>query len=292
MIGLLIAAVGALGIHLLFTARTSDRRERDAALTAKIGTARDTLGRLAELAAVEIVAFSVLLALVGGALGYAMFGSVAPAVLLAAFAAWLPVASFRVRRKTALAQAQEAWPRMIEEIRVLAGAAGRSLPLALFDTGLRGPTELRPAFEEAHREWLLSTDFERTLDVLKERLADPTADAVCETLLIAHELGGSDVDRRLGDLAQDRLADTIGRKDARARQAGARFARMFVLIVPAGMALTGMQLGTGRSAYQTSWGQLAVLAAIAVVVGCWVWAGSIMRLPTEERVLASTGSSR
>ena len=139
-----------------------------------------------------------------------------------------------------------------------------------------------PAFEEAHREWLLSTDLERTLDVLKGRLADPTADAVCETLLIAHELGGSDVDRRLADLAQDRLTDTIGRKDARARQAGARFARMFVLIVPAGMALTGMQLGTGRAAYQTGWGQLAVLAALAVVVACWLWAGSIMRLPTQD----------
>ena len=95
-----------------------------------------------------------------------------------------------------------------------------------------GPLELRPAFAAAHREWLLSTDFARTLAVLKDQLADPTADATCETLLIAHELGGTDLDRRLDDLADDRRADTQDRKDALAKQAGVRFARRFVLIVP------------------------------------------------------------
>ena len=54
--------------------------------------------------------------------------------------------------------------------------------------------------------------------------ADPTADATFETLLVAHELGGTDLGRRLTDLASDRLADVHARKDARARQAGARFA--------------------------------------------------------------------
>ena len=70
--------------------------------------------------------------------------------------------------------------------------------------------------------------------MLKDRLADPTADAACETLLVAHELGGTDLDRRLEALAEDRVQDAQGRKDARAKQAGVRFARRFVLIVPVG----------------------------------------------------------
>ena len=73
-------------------------------------------------------------------------------------------------------------------------------------------------------------------------------------------------------------------KDAAAKQAGARFARFFVLIVPAGMALAGMSVGTGRQAYQTPTGQLLVVVAIGLVVVCWVWAGRIMMLPEEERV--------
>ena len=74
----------------------------------------------------------------------------------------------------------------------------------------------------------------------------------CETLLVAHEVGGTDLDRRLQALIDDRVQDTQGRKDARAKQAGARFARRFVLIVPAGMALAGMSVGNGRAAYQTA----------------------------------------
>jgi tight adherence protein B len=187
-------------------------------------------------------------------------------------------------RRAIRAKALESWPRLLEELRVLTGAAGRSIPQALFDVGRRSPAELRPAFAAAHREWLLSTDFGRTVDVLETRLADPTADAACETLLVAHELGGSDLDRRLEALVDDRIQDTQGRKDARAKQAGVRFARRFVLIVPLGMALAGMSVGTGRDAYGTPLGQLAVVVGIAVVAVCWVWAGRIMRLPEEQRV--------
>jgi tight adherence protein B len=133
--------------------------------------------------------------------------------------------------------------------------------------------ELRPAFAEAQREWLLSTDLDRALAVLKAGLADATADVVSETLLIAHEMGGSDVDRRLAALVEDRVADLQGRKDAASRQAGARFARAFVLVVPVGMALVGLSIGNGRAAYASTLGQVAVGAGIAMIAGCWAWAG-------------------
>ena len=220
-----------------------------------------------------------------GALGaYAVFGGVLPALVVGAFAATFPLASYRLRRRARRSAAMDAWPRLLEELRILTSSLGRSIPQALFEVGRRAPEELRPSFDAAHREWLLSTDFERTLRVLKANLADPTADAVCETLLVAHEVGGTDLDRRLEALIDDRVQDTQGRKDARAKQAGARFARRFVLIVPAGMALAGMSVGTGRAAYQTPSGQLMVVVAIALVVGCWIWAGRIMTLPEEQRV--------
>src|SRR3546814_11027750 len=103
---------------------------------------------------------------------------------------------------------------------------------------------------------LISTDFERTLTVLKAGLADPTADATCETLLVAHTVGGSDLDRRLEALIEDRIQDTQGRKDARAKQAGARFARRFVVFAPLGMAPAGMSVGNGRQAFRSPPGQL------------------------------------
>src|SRR5690606_4725073 len=135
-----------------------------------------------------------------------------PALAVALFAGAAPVTSYRLRRARRIAVAREAWPAMIEEIRLRTGSLGRSIPQALFEVGERGPVEMRPAFEAAHREWLLTTDLERTLDVLKDRLADPTADVTCETLLVAHEVGGAEVGRRLAALAEDRIIDLQGRK--------------------------------------------------------------------------------
>jgi len=105
----------------------------------------------------------------------------------------------------------------------VAGAFAATFPVAS-SRARRAPEELRPAFVTAEREWLLSTDFPRTVSTLKERLADPTADATLETLLVAYDVGGSDLERRLAALVEDRVQDLQGRKDAYAKQAGVRFA--------------------------------------------------------------------
>ncbi len=224
------------------------------------------------------------LVLAGAVVGLAMFGGLLPAVALGACLGATPLASYRVRRSQLRAAAQESWPRIIEEIRIRTSSLGRSVPQALFEAGRHAPESLRPAFETAQREWLLTTDFERTVRVLKAGLVDPTADAACETLLVAHEVGGTDLDRRLEALIDDRVIDVQGRKDARSKQAGVRFARRFVLLVPLGMALVGMSIGNGRAAYSTPFGQTMVVVGIGAVVACWVWAGRLLALPEEERV--------
>jgi len=296
MIAFVVAVAAAAGAALVLDDVGRARANVDAeagvpdAPRRKARSVRDYLTRALERVGVDDVdlrefgAVVLVLAIAGGALGWAIFAGLLPALVLAACSGAFPIASLRVRAQSRRARALEAWPRLIEELRILTGSLGRSIPQALFEVGLRGPDELRPAFEAAQREWLLSTDFARTISVLKTRLADATTDAVCETLLVAHELGGSEIDRRLEALAEDRRLDCQGRKDARSRQAGARFARRFVLIVPFGMAMAGMSVGDGRAAYSTATGQVLVLVGIAVVVLCWLWAGRIMRLPVEQRV--------
>jgi tight adherence protein B len=63
-----------------------------------------------------------------------------------------------------------------------------------------------------------------------------------------------------------------------------RFARRFVLLVPLGLALAGLTIGTGRRAYETAGGQIAVVVGLSAVVACWIWSGRLMRLPVEPRV--------
>lgn len=295
MTGLVVALAGGYGVHLLYTSVAFGWRGVGPGPRGRTSTGRARLrgaleawgvdaGAVPELAAVAIV-----LAGVAGAIGWAMFGGVLPPVAFAAAGAWIPASTARSRRQRRLAVARESWPRLIEEIRIKAVTVGRSVPQALFEAGRGAPVELQPAFEVARREWLLSTDFERTLAVLRLRLADATADTVCETLLVAHEVGGADVDRTLAALVDDRVMDLQGRKDAASRQAGARFARGFTLLVPLGMAAVGMSIGQGRTAYGAPTGQLLVVVGLLVMAGCWVWAGRIMRLPSDRRVLAGTG---
>lgn len=221
----------------------------------------------------------------GGAVAaFLLFGAVVPAALAALLAAPVPAATFRYRAGRRAEVAAEEWPRVLEEIRLRSGSLGRSVPQALFEAGRSVPAGWRPAFAAAEREWLLTVDLARTLDLLKSGLDDPTADVVCETLLMAHEVGGSDLDTALAELIEDRTIDVQNRKDAASRLAGVRFARRFVLLVPAGMTLAGLTIGSGRSAYETAGGQAAAAGALLAVAACWWWSGRLMRLPRPLRV--------
>jgi tight adherence protein B len=289
--GLLLALAAAAGTHYLYTAcvlrwrglqlgpsvsRRTPARQAASAWLVQAGIGEVSVREFAVVTGGLVVA--------GGCAGVALFGAPLPALVLAVCLGVTPLASYRVRRQQLRSAAQETWPRLIEEVRIRTSSLGRSVPQALFEAGERAPASLRGAFAAAQREWLLSTDFERTVAVLKDGLADPTADAACETLLVAHEVGGSDLDRRLDALIEDRVIDVQGRKDARAKQSGVRFARRFVLVVPFGMAFVGMSVGNGRAAYATPWGQSLVVVGIASVVACWIWAGRLLKLPEEQRV--------
>ncbi len=294
MIELLMALIAGLGIFYVYTAFAygwtslrpgPDQAEQGPTAASMLRQWLVQAGlhdvRVDQFALVVLVLFGL-----GALVAFAIFGGVVPALTLGIFAGSTPIASYRTRRQRRRDRAHEAWPHMIEEIRILTGSAGRSVPQALFEVGRRAPEELRPAFAAAHRQWLLTTDFDRTLEVLKARLADPTADITCEVLLIAHELGGTDLDHRLASLAEDRKTDEDGRKDATARQAGARFARWFTVVVPIGMALVGVSIGDGRNAYSTGYGQTMVVIALLLMMVCWSVASQIMKLPEEDRVFA------
>ncbi len=291
MTELLLALLAGYGVHCAWTARAfgwtgiGPGAESDDAepIADRLESTFERLG-LGDIAPGSVLAGMGVVGLLGFAFGALLFGGIVAASILGVFAATFPIGVARVRHERATAKAHRSWPALIEEIRLLTSTLGRSIPQATFEAGARAPDELREAFEAAHREWLISTDFARSLDVLKASLGHNTADVVAETLLTAHELGGGEVGRRLEALAADRLTDQQHRRDAVARQAGVRFARWFVIIVPFGMSLAGLSIGNGRSAYASPIGQLLVAVALLSIIVCWIWAGRIMRLPVENRV--------
>ncbi|MCB1255603.1 MAG: type II secretion system F family protein [Microthrixaceae bacterium] len=288
MTSFVLAALAAIGTYLLLTGSSRNHTghstfdsqlRRFVDLPQKLMTEAGIEG----VSPVQFLGSSMLVGLIAAISGAVIFGFGISSVLIGCIAAVIPAFTWRNRRAKRHEVAREAWPRMLDELRVLTGAAGRPIPQALLEVGLRGPVELRPAFLAAQREWALTTDFDKTASVLKERLADPTADVVMETLLVAMDVGG-DLEPRLAALAEDRRQDEADRKDARAKQSGARFARLFVIIVPAGMALAGLNVGDGADAYRSTGGQALVCAGMGLVAVCWVWASRIMSLPEPSRV--------
>ena len=286
MSGVVFTVSGVLGVWLLVTGRAGaggSRRPTSGPRSAGLSTR----GRRVPL---RRVARAVPGALIAGAAGWlatwALVGGVAAPAVAALFCGALPARAASSRRRQRIAAARHAWPRLLAETRVLAEQGGQSIPTAFFAAGAAAPPQMQHAFSEAARTWALSTDFELSLRVLKDALADPIADAVCETLLAAHQIGGVHLDSRLRALSEAAQAESAALADARAKQAGARFARGFVAAVPAFMALIGLSIGRGREAYLSPSGQLLVAFSVLAVAGCWVWAGRIMAIPPPIRVFA------
>ncbi|MEX0868598.1 MAG: hypothetical protein WD011_02905 [Nitriliruptoraceae bacterium] len=291
VVRLILALLAGIGAYLCVSRPAAAVRRlarRPAWVSRLISDLRDTI---VQAGFPRVRAWQVILVIAGccsvaAFVGHAVYGGTATTVVMAGGGAMVPVLIVRGRRDRRREQARDAWPALLESIRVGVSSLGQSIPIALIAAGERAPASLRPAFGAAAREWQVSTDFRRMLHVWRAHLADPTADTISETLLVAHEVGGATIDGRLRQLIDDRLRDVHARKDARARQSGVRFARAFVLAVPFGMALVGLLIGDGRAAYAAPTGQVVVVSALVLLAGCWVWASRLLVLPVERRVFA------
>ncbi|MGQ0744761.1 MAG: type II secretion system F family protein [Acidimicrobiales bacterium] len=291
MIALIIAGTGSLGLLLILTSRTTgsvSTRVRGSSSSwlapglrgLPLKVVRLSPARAARLGAAAMAA---------GLGAMVAFGSPALALVAALATAGFVASLATTRERRHQQEVASAWPALLEDVAMAAGCLGMSVPQALFEAGRRGPEELASAFAAAHRHWSVSTDFAASLEVLTTALEDPAADAAAETLLVAHEVGGNDLPRRLASLIAYRQADADIRAEADARQAGASFARRFVLIVPLGMALAGSAIGDGRAAYATATGQAAALAGVGLLAGCWFWSGRILAPAPGARVFGNPG---
>ncbi|MEO7446811.1 MAG: type II secretion system F family protein [Humibacillus sp.] len=199
-------------------------------------------------------------------------------------AAAAPISLVRMRARARRAKLRDLWPDVVDNI-TSGVRAGLALPEALSQLAERGPEELRPAFASFAQDYRATGRFHDCLDRLKDRLSDPVADRIVESLRIAREVGGSDLGRLLRTLSAFLREDSRTRAELETRQGwtvnAARLAVAAPWIVLAMLALKGNSL----SAYSSpaGWVILAVGAALCVVAyRAMVWIG---RLPDEERVL-------
>ncbi|MDQ4503232.1 type II secretion system F family protein [Sinomonas sp. ASV322] len=281
------AAIGFIGgIGLFFVwwscwdtparARRTRRDGRIAALLRRAGIDRVTpVGFVAS--AIGLGAFV--------ALGLFVATSAWPvAVCFGLFASWLPVALVRWQARRRAALLREHWPDAVDHLRS-AIRAGLPLPEALIQLGDKGPVPLRLVFLEFAADYRAGGRFGAALDNLKERLADPVADRIVEALRLTREVGGSDLGRLLGTLAEFLRESARTRSELEARQSWTVNGARLAVAAPWAVLLLLATRPEAMVAYSTPLGMAVLGGGLAVSVVCYRLMLRIGALPQEQRVL-------
>lgn len=199
-------------------------------------------------------------------------------------AALLPITWVRGRARRRRARLRDEWPDVVDHVGS-AIRAGLALPEALAQLADRGPADLRPAFASFAQDYGTTGRFSESLDVLKDRLADPVADRLIEALRLARDVGGSDLGRLLRTLSGFLREEAHSRAELQARQSWTVNAARLALAAPWAVLLMLSTRGESLQAYSSSTGVLVLAAGGAVSVIAYRVMMRIGRLPEEQRVL-------
>lgn len=231
--------------------------------------------------------------LIGSCLGLAAFATLAffavsrswpISVCFGLFGGWLPVAVVKWRAKRRSAVLRRVWPDVVDHLRS-AIRAGLSLPEALIQLGDKGPEELRHVFRDFGSDYRSGGQFDAALNRLKERLADPVADRIIEALRLTREVGGSDLGKLLGTLAEFLRESARTRSELEARQSWTVNAARLAVAAPWIVMLLLVSRPEAVAAYNTPMGAAVLLGGLVVSLVCYSLMLRIAALPEEERVL-------
>lgn len=283
--GAFIGLLGGLGLLLIW--RSGPRAPQRSTTTVSWAARRRDLLRQAGIDGVgpgQLFAVQVLVAALAFVLLVAVTRTVAVAACFGVFGFFVP--SLAVRRLRARRQGtlRELWPEAIDNL-ASAVRAGMSLPEGLSALAVRGPAELRAPFARFAGNYRASGRFGTCLDALKDDLADPIGDRVCETMRVAREVGGSDLGTVLRTLSELLRADARTRAELETRQGWVINAARLAVAAPwVVLLLLGTQ-STTLQAYDTPGGTLLLAIGAAVCVLAYRIMLHIGRLPEERRVL-------
>jgi tight adherence protein B len=215
---------------------------------------------------------------------FAVSGSWPISACFGLFGAWLPISLVRWRAKKRTAVLRQLWPDVVDHLRS-AIRAGLSQPEALIQLGEKGPEELRPVFRDFGADYRAGGQFNAALNKLKDRLADPVADRIVEALRLTREVGGSDLGKLLGTLAEFLRESARTRSELEARQSWTISAARLAVAAPWIVMVLLATRPEAVQAYNTPAGAGVLLGGLVVSLICYSVMLRIGALPQDERVL-------
>lgn len=257
--------------------RRKERRPSASALGEEL--ARAGWGRVSPITAVALwILWCVLVAVVVSILiPIPVLGILAGAAVLAA--GRVTVRSRISRRERRLRQA---WPGVVDHLRS-AVRSGASVSEAVGIASSKVPLELRGAFSGFAADMNSGHRVDAALASLKDRIANPVADRIIESLRMAHEVGGQALPAVLDSLQSSVRADIAVREDAIARQSWIRAASRLGAAAPWLVILVLSGRPETISAYSSLTGSAILIAGAGLTVVAYRLMSRLGRLPEDVR---------
>ncbi|HEX4401469.1 MAG TPA: type II secretion system F family protein [Galbitalea sp.] len=275
-----------LGIGLLLVTSPLLRPSR-AENSGKASTrmrAREILVRagLGRVGVSTVAAASVILGIAAGALVFALVPVIAVAFAAAILLLVLPSAVVIWRARAQRRATRVVWPDVVDHL-VSAVRSGLALPESVVTLAHSGPPITRAAFADFERDYRMTGGFADSLDRLKDRLADPVADRIVETLRMSREVGGNELTTVLRNLAAYLRQDAAIRSEVEARQSWIVNAARLGVAAPWIVLLLLSTRPEAAAAYNSAEGIALIAVGLALSLVAYRIMIGIGRLPEERR---------
>jgi tight adherence protein B len=229
-----------------------------------------------------VILVSIIVGLVGGAVLFALVPIAAVAIAAALALAVVPWVVISLRARSRSAAARSLWPDVVDQL-VSSVRAGQSLPDAIAGLATTGPELAREPFAQFAREYATTGNFGLCATELKDRIADPVADRIIETLRMSREVGGTELTLVLRNLAAWLRQEAAIRSEVEARQSWVVNAARLGVAAPWVVLLLLSSRPEAVAAYNTAAGTALIIGGLVVSVFAYRVMRAIGRIRPEQR---------
>ena len=185
----------------------------------------------------------------------------------------------QIRRRRALELA-ESWPAYLEQTRAKMLTSSRSLPYVIFEQTSVASPFLSELIQRGRREFENSGNLEKALKTVwlagdNEEVTNYICNALCATLGST----SSQIQNQLSAISGTVRSRNELKQETNSRLSGVRTARIFILVIPAGMALAGLSFAGSVKPFLTAASISQILAALLLLATCWYWSTKLMHFP-------------
>lgn len=278
----LVVLLAALGLLLLYNGITVPPGNRRSPFMSRLDERAIEAG-FPGLTAPRLLAGLAAAALFSFVFATGLTSSTAIGIAGAVLGSTIPLSFLRARSQRRRRLFRDAWPDALASL-IASVRAGVSLPESCSVLAERGPAELKAGFQAFVSTYRSTGSFPNGINSLTRALADPIADRVGASLLLAHEVGGSDLVRVLRTTSDFVLEDARIRKEIEARWSWTVAAARVASAAPWVVLIMMATRPEAASAYDSPTGMLVIAGGgIATFVGYRMMLRAA-RLPEERRL--------